>query len=56
VNDIDALVAASRLQELGIEVRSPSLKAKAEEMRDFRVRGGNRAMRRAAARSKRKTP
>jgi hypothetical protein len=44
------LEVAARLEAHGIVVRSPELAARAELHRSFVVNGGNRAMRRAAAR------
>lgn len=54
MNDLDALQAAARLQEMGFSVRSPELLEKAQAINTFRERGGNRAMRRAAKRANRK--
>lgn len=54
VPDLDALAAAHRLSELGVDVRSPELLEQAKTMRDFQARGGNRAMRRAAAKAARR--
>lgn len=46
----DALERAQRLQQMGIEVRSPEFAREAQDARDFYDRGGNRAMRRAKRR------
>lgn len=54
MNDLDAISRAHRLQTLGIVVRSPELAGKAQEIRDFYARGGNRAMRRATKRARRR--
>jgi hypothetical protein len=54
VNDINALRAAARLQELGLVVKSPTLAARAAELNEFQARGGDRAMRRAAERGRRR--
>lgn len=49
---LEALERAQRLTAMGFEVRSPELAAEAKATREFAGRGGNRAMRRAAARRK----
>lgn len=54
MNDLEAIDRAARLQELGIEIRSAELREKASDFRGFYERGGNRHMRRAAERAKRK--
>jgi hypothetical protein len=52
--DLEALARAHRLSELGFEVRSPSLLEQAKTVNEFNARGGNRRMRRAAARARRR--
>lgn len=59
--DVENLERASRLEEMGISIRSAELveqaktiRERAERARAFVSRGGNRAMRRAAARARRK--
>lgn len=49
-----ALVRAARLEQLGVTVRSPELERQAAELKQFYERGGNRAMRRQAARAQRR--
>ena len=51
VNTRDALDTAARLEALGVEVRSAELHAEAKRLQDWHASGGNRAMRRAAARA-----
>lgn len=53
--DVDALHCAQRLHELGIIVRSPELSDQAKRLNEFNGAGGNRAMRRAAARAAKKS-
>jgi hypothetical protein len=48
--DIAALEQASRLEAIGVVVRSAELHAAAQQLQTFAAGGGNRAMRRAAAR------
>lgn len=50
---LDALARAHRLETLGITVRSEELAADAKRLREFAAAGGNRAMRRAAAKQDR---
>lgn len=50
----DHLAAAARLEAMGITVRSAEIRDFAAEQRAFVERGGNRAMRRAAARARRR--
>jgi hypothetical protein len=47
-----ALDTAARLEGMGIVVRSAELREQAASARSFYERGGNRAMRRAAARQR----
>jgi hypothetical protein len=54
VDDLDAIATARRLEQMGITVKSPTLAAAAREVRDFHDAGGNRAMRRQAARQARR--
>lgn len=54
MNNLDALQVAARLQTLGVDVRSVELKETVDQHVVFRASGGNRAMRRAAARSTRR--
>ena len=54
MNTLDALATAQRLEELGLVIRSAELQEEAKQLVAFRGRGGNRAMRRAAARAARK--
>lgn len=51
---LEALKIAARLEQIGITVRSPELKAESEALDAFYARGGNRAMRRAAKRAARR--
>lgn len=54
-SDLDeALQRAARLQEMGIAIRSSELSERAKTVNEFVTNGGNRAMRRAAARAKRR--
>ena len=50
----EALGIASRLEAVGVIVRSRELEAEAKAIREFHERGGNRAMRRAAAKAARR--
>lgn len=50
---VDALERAGRLEALGVMVRSGELAADAKAFAVFYARGGNRRMRRAAARASR---
>lgn len=54
MNVFEALDRAARLQSLGLQVRSPELAGEAQRMREFYATGGNRQMRRAAARGNRR--
>ena len=54
MNVIEALQRTQRLEELGLVVRSASLAQEAREVAAFVERGGNRRMRRAAAKARRK--
>jgi hypothetical protein len=55
VNELEQLQTVARLEQLGVVVRSPELRKQADDFRHFYESGGNRAMRRAAAkRAKRK--
>lgn len=54
MNVIEALQRTRRLEELGLVVRSAELAGQAAELRAFHERGGNRAMRRAAKRARKK--
>lgn len=56
MNDLDAIRTAARLQELGLVVKSPTLAGVARDLNEFHARGGNRQMRRAAARAARRKP
>lgn len=51
MNEIEILERTRRLEELGLAIRSEEIKAIAREIGEFHARGGNRAMRRAAARA-----
>jgi hypothetical protein len=53
VNPIEALRTVARLEQLGVAVRSPELENEARRINEFYERGGNRAMRRAAAKQRR---
>jgi hypothetical protein len=52
--DLESLQRASRLAEMGLLVRSAELTQQADELRAFVERGGNRKMRRAAAKAARR--
>lgn len=54
VNDLEALERTQRLQELGLAIRSEELAQAARRLREFNARGGNRRMRRAAAKAARR--
>jgi hypothetical protein len=54
VNDLEALERCARLERMGLIVKSAKLAETAEKLHTFRAAGGNRAMRRAAARATRK--
>jgi hypothetical protein len=54
VNPVEAIERAARLQQMGVEVRSPELEGEAARMRAFADRGGNREMRRSAQRAARR--
>jgi hypothetical protein len=54
MNDLEAINRASRLEQMGIVVRSPQLLEKAQSIAAFNAAGGNRAMRRAAKRAARR--
>lgn len=54
MNVVEALQRTQRLEELGLVVRSATLAKEARELLEFNARGGNRAMRRAAARASRR--
>jgi hypothetical protein len=54
VNDVEAINRASRLEQMGIVIRSPELLEKAQSIAAFVEAGGNRAMRRAAKRAARR--
>jgi ribosomal protein S8E len=51
---IDALRRTRRLEELGLLVQSRELASRAKEISAFWARGGNRRMRRAAAKAARR--
>lgn len=51
---LDAIQRAARLEALGITIRSAELREEAKRHREFVESGGNRAMRRAAARAQRR--
>lgn len=51
MNVLEALQRTRRLEELGLVVRSASLANEAREIVEFQKRGGNRAMRRQAAKA-----
>lgn len=51
---LDDLQRAARLEAMGVHVRSAELTDLARRTNDFHANGGNRAMRRAAARTTRK--
>lgn len=55
MNDLEALRRTHRLQELGFVVRSRELSTAAKTLAEFHARGGNRAMRRAAAKARRRS-
>lgn len=50
----DPLATAARLESMGVVVRSVELSEEAKRRREFYERGGNRAMRRSAARAARR--
>lgn len=50
----EALNTAARLEAMGITIRSVELSEEAKRRRDFIERGGNRRMRRAAAKAKKR--
>lgn len=52
--DLEAIATADRLAQFGFEVRSPELAEQAAHIQAFYARGGNRAMRRAAAKAARR--
>jgi hypothetical protein len=52
--DLDAVATAQRLSELGVVVKSPTLAGVARDVNAFHRAGGNRSMRRAAARANRR--
>jgi hypothetical protein len=54
VNFVEALQATRRLEELGVLVPSRELASQLQELRTFNARGGNRSMRRAAAKARRR--
>jgi len=54
MNELEALQRTQRLEELGLVIRSRELEQAAKTIVDFPVRGGNRAMRRAAAKAARR--
>lgn len=54
MNELEALQRTGRLEELGFVVRSPELIKAAKSIVEFNNRGGNRAMRRAAAKAARR--
>lgn len=54
MNELDVLRQAGRLEQMGLVIRSAELRERAAEIKSFYERGGNRAMRRAADRAKRK--
>lgn len=51
---LEALERAQRLQAFGIAIRSEELRNEASKYATFAARGGNRRMRRAAARAKKR--
>lgn len=54
VNELEALQRTQRLEELGLVIRSRELADTAKRFAEFHERGGNRAMRRGAARAARR--
>ena len=54
VNVLEALQRPQRLEELGLVIRSRELQETARRFVEFNKRGGNRAMRRAAAKAARR--
>jgi hypothetical protein len=54
VNELEALQRTHRLEELGVVIRSRELEQAAKAFVEFHARGGNRAMRRAAAKAARR--
>lgn len=54
MNELEALQRTGRLEELGFVVRSRELAQTAKAIVEFKNRGGNRAMRRAAAKADRR--
>lgn len=52
---LEALERAHRLERMGLLVRSDELADEAKRLEMFYANGGNRAMRRAAARAAKKT-
>lgn len=54
MRDDEAIAIAQRLEVIGVEVRSQSLRESAEELARWRQNGGNRALRRENARAARK--
>jgi len=54
LNELEALQRTGRLEELGFVIRSRELADAAKTLIEFKNRGGNRAMRRAAAKAARR--
>lgn len=55
MNPLEQLQTVARLEAMGVVVKSPELREQAKQLNEFYARGGNRAMRRAAAKRD-KTP